>query len=469
MWPGHDASFGYHYRGDGGVSELLERAHALLERAHGGEEMEVFVSRGVETEVQAYQGEVENLSSSASAEIGIRILVDSPQGARVGSAYAGSLDDEAIAEAITNARDNARFATEDEFVAFARPDGVAAVTLSLSDSRVASTSMDDKVALAIELEALVRSGDKRIRQVDSANYSDYMADAAIVTTTGISATLERSGAYVSVEAIASQGDEDQTGWGLSVGRAPGDLSLERAASDAIRRATRMLGAVKAPSSKGIAVFDPRSAATLWSIMGGALSGDAVVRGRSFFAGRLGEMVASSLVTLIDDPTDPRHFAASPFDSEGLASRRNELITQGQLQQFVYDTVSGRRAGTASTGSAVRGGVSGSPSAGCRALQLMPGAYDQDEIFRRVGQGIFVESLTGVHSGVNPISGDFSVGITGLMIRDGALAEPIREVTIASTLQRMLLDVIYVGNDVEWLPGTTAAQTLAIDAIALSGS
>jgi PmbA protein len=136
---------------------------------------------------------------------------------------------------------------------------------------------------------------------------------------------------------------------------------------------------------------------------------------------------------------------------------------------MYDTVSGRRAGTASTGNAVRGGVAGSPSAGCRALQLLAGDYDQDEIFRRVGRGVFVESVTGVHSGVNPISGDFSVGITGLMIRDGALAEPIREVTIASTLQRMLLDVMFVGSDVQWLPGTAAAQTIAIDGIALSGS
>jgi PmbA protein len=451
------------------VSELLERATSLLERAGEGEEMEVFISRGVETEVQAYQGEIENLSSSSSAEIGIRILIDGAHGARVGTAYAGSLEEEAIAEALFNARDNARFATEDEFVAFARPDGVVPVSLDLSDPGVGSTTMDAKVAMAIELEAMVRSGDSRIRQVDSANYSDYLADAAIVSTTGISATLERSGAYVSVEAIAADGGEDQTGWGLSVGRAPGDLSLETAAGDAIRRATRMLGAVKASSMKGAAVFDPRTAATLWSIMGSALSGDAVVRGRSFFAGRLGEAVASELVTLIDDPTDARHFAASPFDSEGLASRRNELITRGRLSQFVYDTVSGRRAGTASTGNAVRAGVSGSPSAGCRALQLVPGDYDQEEIFRQVGNGVFVESLTGVHSGVNPISGDFSVGITGLMIRDGVLAEPIREVTIASTLQRMLLDVMFVGNDVQWLPGTTAAQTLAIDAIALSGS
>jgi PmbA protein len=274
---------------------------------------------------------------------------------------------------------------------------------------------------------------------------------------------------VSVEVIASDGDEDQTGWGLSVGRAPGDLSLETAAGDAIRRATRMLGAVKPGSSKGVAVFDPRTAATLWSIVGGALSGDAVVRGRSFFAGRLGEEVASSLVTLVDDPTDARHFSASAYDAEGLACRRNELIASGRLQQFVYDTVSARRASTASTGNAVRGGVAGSPSAGCRALQVESGEYDQDEIFRRIGTGVFVESLTGVHSGVNPISGDFSVGITGLMIRDGVLAEPIREVTIASTLQRMLLDVLLVGNDVQWLPGTTAAQTIAVDNIALSGS
>jgi len=451
------------------MSELLAKAQSLLERVGAGEEMEVFISRGVETEVQAYQGEVENLSSSASAEIGIRILIDGPQGARVGTAYAGSLDEDAVAEALFNARDNAHFATEDEFVAFARPDGVAPVSLSLCDPAVTTTSMDVKVAMAIELEAMVRGGDQRIRQVDAANYSDYLADAAIASTTGICAALERSGAYVSVEAIASDGGEDQTGWGLSVGRAPGDLSLETAAGDAIRRATRMLGAVKPPSSKGIAVFDARTAATLWSILGSALSGDAVVRGRSFFAGRLGEVVASPLVTLIDDPTDARHFAASPFDSEGLASRRNELITQGRLQQFVYDTVSARRAGTVSTGNAVRGGVSGSPSAGCRALQLVSGDFDQDEIFRRVGNGVFVESLTGVHSGVNPISGDFSVGITGLMIRDGVLAEPIREVTIASTLQRMLLDVMFVGNDVQWLPGTTAAQTLAIDGVSLSGS
>jgi PmbA protein len=123
----------------------------------------------------------------------------------------------------------------------------------------------------------------------------------------------------------------------------------------------------------------------------------------------------------------------------------------------------------STGSALRAGIAGSPSAGCRALALAPGEFDQAAILASVGNGIFVDSIVGVHSGVNPVSGDFSVGITGLMIRDGQLCEPVREITVASTLQRMLLDIVHVGNDVEWLPGSAAGQTIAIEGIAVSGA
>jgi PmbA protein len=447
---------------------LLEQAERLLNDGLGDEQVEIYLSSGTETEVRAYQGEVEDLTSASSAGIGVRVLLDGPGGARVGTAWAGSLDDEAVRGAMRDARDNVQFATEDEFVAFARPDGVAAVSLTLTDEGVASTPLEEKIALAIELERRVRGADPRIRQVDSANYSDYVAESAIVSSMGVRATYARTGAYLSVEAIATDGTDDQTGWGLSAARAPRDLSIDLAAHDAIDRATRMLGAVKPASMKCTAVFDPRTAATLLSIIGGALSGDAVVRGRSFFANRIGEEVASHLLTLVDDPTDARHFSASAYDGEGLACRRNVLIEDGRLNGFVYDTTSARRAGTSSTGSALRGGIAGSPSAGCRALQLAPGNGDQASIVKNVGFGVFVQSIMGVHSGVNPISGDFSVGVTGLMIRDGALAEPIRELTVASTLQRMLLDLSYVGDDIEWLPGGAVSPTLAIEGIAVSG-
>lgn len=451
------------------MSDVLALATSILEGAQGAEEVEVYVSSGVDTEIRVYQGAVEQLSRASGDGVGVRVLTDGPAGARVGTAWVGSLERDAVTDALREARDNARFATEDEFVAFARPDGVPPAVLHLRDDAVLATSLEDKIALALEAERLVRGADGRIRQVEAADYSDYVADAAIASTTGVAATYSRSGAFLSVEAIATEGGDDQTGWGLSAGRAPGDLDAAAAARDAVSRATRMLGAVKPPSMRATAVFDPRTAATFLSIIGGALSGDAVVRGRSFFAGRLGDLVASPLVSVVDDPTEPRHFGASSYDAEGLACRRNVLIEDGSLRAFVYDTVSARRAGAVSTGSAVRGGIAGSPSAGCRALQMRPGALGLDEILTLVGDGIYVTSVSGVHSGVNPVSGDFSVGVTGLRIRDGQLAEPLREITVASTLQRMLLDVVAVGGDVEWLPGSAAGQSLAIEGIAVSGS
>lgn len=451
------------------MSDLLEHATRLLDEAKGDESVEFYLSRGVETEVRAYQGEVESLSSASSSGVGVRVLRDGVGGATIGTAWAASLDDDAVSRAVREARDNARYASPDQFVAFAQPDGVTATELSLSDPAVLAVRDEEKIALAIELEARARAADPRIRQVEAATYADYVAEAVVVSSTGVSASYGRSGVSLSVEVIASEHGDDQTGWGLSIGRSPSELDVARCAEDAIARSTRLLGAIKPASMKCTAVFDPRTAATLLSIIGGALSGDAVERGVSFFAGRVGEEVATPLFTLIDDPTDARHFAASSYDGEGLACRRNVMIEDGYLRGFVYDTYAANRAGTTSTGSALRGGIAGSPSAGCRALQLRPGEMDQATILKSVDYGVYVESLLGVHSGVNPVSGDFSVGVKGLMIRNGELAEPIREITVASTLQRMLLDLCFVGADVEWLPGNAAGQTLAIEGISLSGA
>jgi PmbA protein len=230
----------------------------------------------------------------------------------------------------------------------------------------------------------------------------------------------------------------------------------------------MLGAQKTRSTHCTVVFDPRVVSTLLGVISSALSGEAVVKGRSFFAGRIGETVAAPFVTLVDDPTNPLAYGAASHDGEGLACRRNVLISDGLLRMFVYDTVSAKRAGTSSTGSATRGGFAGTPSAGCRALVLTPGSKGADEILASVGEGLYVQSVTGIHSGVNPVSGDFSVGAEGLLIRDGSLAEPVREITVASTLQRMLQSVVEIGSDLRWLPGTAAGQTLAIADMSLSG-
>jgi PmbA protein len=452
------------------TEELLDLAQSVVARAVPGEAMEVYVTRGTDTEVRAYEGEVESLTSADSSGVGIRLVLDGPDGAgsQVGFAWAGSLEPAVIAATLADARDNARFATPDPDVVLAAPDGVEAVELDLWDDGVGSTPMEKKVVLAIELERATRAADPRIRQVSSADYSDSRVEVALATTTGISSSRRRTNTFLSVDAIAGEGAETQTGTGFSIGRGPSELVPDEAMDDAVLRATRMLGAQKARSAHCTVVFDPRVVSTLLGVIASALSGEAVVKGRSFFAGRIGETIAAGGVTLVDDPTDPRAYGASSHDGEGLACRRNVLISEGVLGMFVYDTVSARRAGAVSTGSAVRGGFAGTPGAGCRALVLSPGAKGPDEILAAVGDGLYVQSVSGVHSGVNTVSGDFSVGAEGLMIEGGALAGPVREVTVASTLQRMLQSVVEIGGDLRWLPGVAAGQTLAIADMALSG-
>jgi PmbA protein len=446
--------------------DLLELADRVAGWARSGEDVEVYVARGDETEIRAYDGKVESLTSATSAGIGIRVVTEH----RLGFAWAGSLDGSVPEETLAEARDNAAFATVDEHVGLAVPDGVAAVELDLWDERLSSVGTAEKVELALGLEAAARAADQRIRQVDHADYGDGSVDMALVSTTGIRATSRKTSGYLSVGVIAGEGDASQTGSGFSVGRGFDGLDPDKATDDAVTRAVRMLGATKGPSARTTVVFDRRVATTLLSVVASALSGEAVIKGRSFFAGRIGELVGAGTLTLVDDPTDPRAYGASAYDAEGLACRRNVLIEAGVLRAFVYDTVSASRAGVSSTGSAVRGGYSGTPGPGCRALILPPGpeGYDENGVLGAVGDGLFVQSLTGVHSGVNPVSGDFSVGAEGLLIRDGRLAEPVREVTVASTLQRMLQSLVAVGADVEWLPGIAAGQTLAVADMQISG-
>ncbi len=446
--------------------ELVAIADRVAGWARTGEEVEVYVARGDETEIRAYAGEVESLTSATSAGIGIRVVVDH----RLGFAWAGSLDPSVLEETLAEARDNAEFATADEHVQLAVPDGVAAVPVDLWDEGLASVPTTRKVELALALEAQARGADPRIRQVDHADYGDGSVEMALVSTTGIRAASRKTSGFISVGVIAGEGEASQTGGGFSVGRGFEGLDPSKATDDAVLRAVRLLGATKGPSGRQTVVFDRRIATTLLSVVSSALSGEAVAKGRSFFAGRIGELVGDASLTLVDDPTDPRAYGAAAYDAEGLACRRNVLIDSGVLRAFLYDTVSASRAGVTSTGSAVRGGFSGTPGPGCRALTLAPGpeGFGEDDVLAAVGEGLFVQSMTGVHSGVNPISGDFSVGAEGLMIRGGKLAEPVREITVASTLQRMLQSLVAVGADVEWLPGIAAGQTLAVGDMQVSG-
>ncbi len=447
------------------MTELLDLAQKIASWARPGEEVEAFASWQRETEVRAYGGEVESLSSAESAGVGVRVVAQ----ARQGFAYVGNLDESLAREALAEARDNASFATPDANVGLASPDGIAPTSLELWDDSLGAMATEEKVALALELESQVRAGDPRIREVVSADYGDDQSEVAIASSMGISAASRSTTCYLVVYAVAGEGDDTQTGGGYSVCRAPGELEIEKASRDAVERATRMLGATKPPSGRVTAVFDREVTAALLSVLAGTLSGEEVAKGRSLFAGRLGEQVASEAVTFVEDPTNGFAFGASRYDAEGLACRRVPLIDKGRLVAYLYDTYSARLAGARSTASAVRAGFKSTPGVGALALSLTPGDLDQAGVIRAVGEGLFIQDVSGIHSGVNPVSGDFSVGAEGLLIRRGELAQPVREITIASTIQSLLQGIEVVGGDIEWLPSAAAGLTIAIGDVAMSGS
>ena len=444
--------------------ELLQIGDRIVAQARTGEQVEVVVGRSSSTEVRVYEGAVEQLSSATSAGIGVRVIADHRQG----FAYAGSLDPEVLADTLAEARDNATFATPDEWLGLAAPDGVAVPELDLYREGLAEIATEAKIDLAVELERAVRASDRRITGIDAADYADGVSEGAVVTTSGIRTASRDSSCYVSVSCVAQDGDDTQTGFGFAVGRLPGDLDLEAAAGDAGRRATRLLGATQPQSGRVTVVFDPYVTAQFLGIIGSTLSGESVLKGRSLFADRLGDEVAAATFTLVDDATNPLAYSASETDGEGLASRRNVLVAAGRLQLFVQNAYSARRSGTTSTANAVRG-FSSTPGVGCRALSLAPGSQTQPELLAAVGDGVLISSVSGLHSGVNPVSGDFSTGAEGLRITGGALGEPLREFTVASTLQRMLADVVAVGSDLEWLPMRSAGVSLVVRDVTVSGA
>lgn len=451
--------------GEGDV-DLVALATKVAGQAAAGEQVEAYVSRGSQVSVRVHGGEVEAFTSATSQALGVRVVV----GGRQGFASAGSLDDDVVAATLADARDNAGFGEVDEANGLAEPDGVPFVEHDRWREALLDDPVDAKVQRALDLEAAVRSGDPRIVGVRSAAYGDSHGEAALVTSTGIAVHSRATRCSSSVTALAEDGGETQVGSGFDSGREPGELDLDVVAADAVERATRLLGATQPASRRLTVVLEPRLAASLLGIVAATLTGDRVLKGRSPFGDRLGEAIAAPGLTLVDDPTDSRSIAAHAYDGEGLACRRNVLVDDGVAQRFLYDSWSARKAGGGanSTGSAVRG-VRSTPGVGVHALQVAPGDRSAEDLLGEVEDGLFVASLTGLHSGVNPVSGDFSVGADGLLITDGRLGAPVREITLASTLQRLLLGIRGVGSDLEWLPGGAGSCTLVIDDVSMSGA
>jgi PmbA protein len=343
--------------------------------------------------------------------------------------------------------------------------------IALSDPTMAEWSTDRLADLTLEIESAALAADSRIAGVEQAVYADSAESVAIVSSVGIEGEYSSSSCYGYVQALAEGDGGRETGLGFDLGRGPGALHPTAIGREGAQRAAAMIGAGKPKSRSCPVVVDPTVAASFIALIGQGLTASTVQRGRSPFAERLGEEVANEALVLRDDGLDPEGFASAPFDAEGVPRRRTALIEAGALRTYLYDTYTARRGKAASSGNASRSGYRSQPSVSASNLIVAPGELSFAELLREAGDGVLVTDVAGLHSGVNPVSGVFSVGASGRVIRGGELAEPLREFTIASDLVSMLRAVRSVGADSRWVPfgGSVKTPSLLIGAMTVAGS
>jgi PmbA protein len=449
------------------TSELTNVASAVIERARGQEQIEAFLTHDRDFSVKTYMGEVETISAAEPRGAGVRVF----DGTKVGFAYTTDLSNEGLTEVVAQARENARFSTEDPALGLApawssNPEDVP----GLFDEEQQSVSVEQKVDFALELEKVTRSADARIRTVEEAMYADSDTTIAIATTTGIVGSYRRTDAWCYSVAIASDGDENEVGFEFDLARGLSGLDARAVGKRSADRALSILGAKKIPSERLPVIFDPYVAGQFLGVLGQALTGEAVQKGRSLFAGRIGQEIANRALTLVDDGRVQGAPASAPWDAEGVPTRRTEVISAGVLKSFLYDLTSARREERDSTGNASRAGFKSAPGPSPSNLAFDTTGGSAADLMRGAGRALLVQDFHGVHSGANSVSGDFSVGATGRIVENGEPGQAVKEVTIAAPMLEILNGIVAVADDRRWLPfaGSYGGATTLIEEMTVAG-
>jgi PmbA protein len=443
------------------VPDLGDLCRAAVEAAESGEAVEAYAEESRRTEASALRGEVEGLEFAESRGVGVRVVRDG----RLGYAWAADPDADEVRRSVRRASENAALAEPDEHNVLPEPAPWTAIP-ELYREASADVAPQEKTKLALELEARAISRDPRVTKIDEAQVGDAVSRVAIASTAGVEAEYARTDAWCLAVTLAVEGDETQTGFSYRIARGLDELEWEAVADEAVERGARMLGAAKPPTARVPVVLDQFAAMSFLGVLAAALSADAVQKGRSLFANLLGEQVGSALFTLVDDGTNVAGPGASPFDDEGVPSGRTELFSQGVLTGFLHNTYTAHKGGTDSTGNGKRG-YRAAPGVGTSNFYLDAGVTPRGELLRQAEGGVMIQDVSGVHSGANPISGEFSVGATGLRIGDGSLGEPLREMTIASTLPEMLKAISGVGDDLRFF-SSVGTPSVLIGEMTLAG-
>ncbi len=448
------------------MTDYLELAKSVVGQVSVDDvEAEVIIIESKNTQAKVRNGEIDQLSTSGSIGMGVRVI----DNGRTGYAYTSDLSDEGITKTWKAAKSLSAVATEDEYRRLPDPQPVSDEDLEIFDPTFNDVTTAEKLEFLKQVEQAALDYDEKIALTDFCQYGDEMSHTYLVNSKGFAGSYGSTVAFAYLDAVARDEDGQVSATGLGVGVSFKDLDAVAIGQQAGRKALSLLGGKPIKTQKAPVVLDPLVGGQILGAISAALSAEAWQRKRSFLLDRMNQEVGSSMVTLMDNGRLKGGLASAPFDAEGVPTQATRLIDEGILQNLIYDSYSAAKAGTVSTGNATRNGHRGLPGLGASNFYMQPGHKSADEIIKGLDNGLYVLSVMQT-GGVDPVTGDCSMSANGLWIENGEIKQAVGGVTIATTLDDFLMNISEVGNDLVQLPfmGSIGVPTLRVDNVMIGG-
>jgi PmbA protein len=432
--------------------------------AGGATAAECVVREGDEFSTLVRMGQVETLKESGSKSIGVRVF----NGQRTASTHSSDFSRQGLDRMVKSALELSRITSEDPFAGIPEASQLGSLSgdLDLYYSDVYSLPGQERIAYARRAEKAALEVDPRLKNSDGGSFDAATGHKILANSHGFVGEYRRS--YCSVAAVpiaqAENGAMQRDYW-FSVARTLGRLeSPEHVGRIAAERTLRRLGGRKVKTAQVPIIFDPLVATSILEHIFEGVNGDSVYRGASFLAGKLGEKIAGDRVNIIDDGTMVGGFGTSPFDAEGIPTRRTVVVENGVFKSYLLNTYTAKKLGLQTTANASRG-LAGTPGIGPGNYFLQPGTKTPQQIIGDIKEGLYVTEFLG--HGANLVTGDYSRGASGLWISGGELTFPVEEITVAGNLKEMFFNISEIGNDLEFR-GAVASPTLRIDGLTVGG-
>jgi len=441
------------------AKELLKKA--MAKGATGGD---ILVGEGESFSAQIRLDKVEKVSNARGKRLGLRLFF----GERSAITSTSDFSESSLNQLLNDTCELSAIAEEDPFCGLPSPEAYTThfPVLDTVDTEIDKLSIEEKISFARRAERAALAEDDRLSNSDGADFSNGYSEKLYVTSNGFEGLFRGSSTSFSVAPIAKLDGKMQRDYWYSAKRKFSQLeSPESVGRRAAQRTLRRIGARKIKTTQVPIVFEREVAVSLLGHLASALSGYSLYKGASFLMDQLEKKIATSNLTVYDDPTLPLGLGSRPFDGEGMPSCKRTIVEKGVLKSYLLDTYSGKKLGLPSTGNAVRG-AGGPPSVAPSNFQMLPGDVSLEEIIRSVPSGLYVTELIGF--GINMITGDYSRGASGIWIENGELAYPVEELTIAGNLKDIFNQIELIGNDID-LTKAIAAPTLKISKMMVAGN